>query len=403
MTIAYNHRISKASPLNFFRVMLRWKASIWKAVLFEVILWSISYQVIAYTYRFLPDYFQKRFQKFALNINERVKFIPLQFILGFFVNIIVKRWTDAFQNMGRIEDQVILISNIILGEDNETRMLRRTVARYLCLSQVLVLRDISIRVRRRFPTYESIIKSGYMNKDEYDKFKKYLLREDYNNGRYWVPLNWAFSLVIQARKDGKIKSDIWTAKLCDELRKFQNSMQVLCNYDWVQIPLAYPQFVYLAVHSFFIICLFGRQFEILAPPKSDKIVVHIPFPIMTILQYMCYLGWMKVAASLMNPYGEDEDDFECNYLIDKNTATALFIVDTAHDDLPDLQKDKFWEKSEVELFYPINSTNSVHHPLIGSAVSARVSKPDREPEMIVVHRPVLPHQSIGSAISEARL
>lgn len=46
----------------------------------------------------------RRFQKFALNINERVKFIPLQFILGFFVNIIVKRWTDAFQNMGRIEE-----------------------------------------------------------------------------------------------------------------------------------------------------------------------------------------------------------------------------------------------------------------------------------------------------------
>lgn len=41
---------------------------------------------------------------------------------------------------------------------------------------------------------------------------------------------------------------------------------------------------------------------------------------MTTLQYMCYLGWMKVAASLMNPYGDDEDDFECNFLIDKNIA-----------------------------------------------------------------------------------
>ncbi|VDK34814.1 unnamed protein product [Gongylonema pulchrum] len=59
MTIAYNHRISKASPLNFFRVMLRWKASIWKAVLFEVVLWTLSYQIIAYIYRFSPDYFQR--------------------------------------------------------------------------------------------------------------------------------------------------------------------------------------------------------------------------------------------------------------------------------------------------------------------------------------------------------
>ncbi|VDK39594.1 unnamed protein product [Gongylonema pulchrum] len=92
---------------------------------------------------------------------------------------------------------------------------------------------------------------------------------------------------------------------------------------------------------------------------------------MTILQYMCYLGWMKVAASLMNPYGDDEDDFECNYLIDKNTATAMFIVDSAHNDIPDLEKDMFWSKSEVELFYPIGSKDSVRNPHIGTAVQAR--------------------------------
>ncbi|VDK34813.1 unnamed protein product [Gongylonema pulchrum] len=147
-------------------------------------------------------------------------------------------------------------------------MLRRTMARYLCLTQVLVLRDISIRVRQRFPTYESVIKAGsplahllqlslsYMTKEEYDKFKDYQLQEDYNSGRYWAPLNWAFSLVMQARKDGKIKTDIWTAKLFDELRKFQNSMQLVCNYDWVQIPLAYPQVtVGMLFYCGFLICV----------------------------------------------------------------------------------------------------------------------------------------------------
>lgn len=29
------------------------------------------------------------------------------------------------------------------------------------------------------------------------------------------------------------------------MRKFQESLQILCNYDWVQIPLAYPQVIHI--------------------------------------------------------------------------------------------------------------------------------------------------------------
>lgn len=54
------------------------------------------------------------------------------------------------------------ISGYIYGEDDESRLLRRTMARYLCLTQLLIYRDISIRVRKRFPTYDTIIKAGYI-------------------------------------------------------------------------------------------------------------------------------------------------------------------------------------------------------------------------------------------------
>lgn len=32
---------------------------------------------------------------------------------------------------------------------------------------------------------------------------------------------------------------------------------------------------------------------------------------------------MKVAEALLNPLGEDDDDFECNFLIDKNIAVSI--------------------------------------------------------------------------------
>lgn len=39
-------------------------------------------------------------------------------------------------------------------------MQRRAMVRYMCLSQLLVYRDISVRVRKRFPTYDAIVQAG---------------------------------------------------------------------------------------------------------------------------------------------------------------------------------------------------------------------------------------------------
>jgi hypothetical protein len=43
---------------------------------------------------------------------------------------------------------------------------------------------------------------------------------------------------------------------------------------------------------------------------------------MTVLQFIFYTGWMKVAESLMSPFGEDDDGFECNYLLDRNLTVS---------------------------------------------------------------------------------
>ena len=46
------------------------------------------------------------------------------------------------------------------------------------------------------------------------------------------------------------------------------------------------------------------------------------YPVFLTLQFAFFVGWLKVAETLINPFGEDDDDFELNRLIDRHVQVA---------------------------------------------------------------------------------
>ncbi|VDN54824.1 unnamed protein product [Dracunculus medinensis] len=173
MTISYQLDISRTSIISVVKLLFRWKASLWKNVFKELLAWTIVYYIIAFFYRsnlVLNDQQKDKFAIFAKYLNAHLDYIPLTFILGFYVSTIVQRWTIFFNNMGYIERQALFIGNYIRGDDEPTRMMRRAMVRYMCLAQVLVYRDISIRVRKRFPSYESLVIAGINFRYHYHLF-----------------------------------------------------------------------------------------------------------------------------------------------------------------------------------------------------------------------------------------
>lgn len=97
------------------------------------------------------------------------------------------------------------------------------------------------------------------------------------------------------------------------------------------MPIAYPQVVFLTIRVYFLICCISRQFIIAGDGAKSKRNFDMYFPFMTVLQFIFYMGWLKVAEALLNPMGEDDDDFESNFIIDRNITVSRISSDLGWD------------------------------------------------------------------------
>lgn len=253
------------------------------------------------------------------------------------------------------DNLALKLVGFIPGRNLFHKHLRRAVMRYVNLSSVLALRLISVSVKKRFPDYKSLIDSKLLLECEAERLEKVDIQTPHESS--WTPLLWAMKLLAKAKEEKKITVEPPSfAQLQASFERIENTNRKLLRYGWINFPLSYTQVANLAVIMYFIAALFSRQFlipdqdahgtfpnsTIVYSPKPpfNKHTPHMYFPLFTIVEIICYMGWVKVAGSLLNPFGDDTDDFDINYLIDRNLQVSYLIVDQAEEDA-DLVSDPF--------------------------------------------------------------
>ncbi|KAH8371305.1 hypothetical protein KR093_006841 [Drosophila rubida] len=366
MTVTYTSHVATSRYLsNFLRLLIRWRGSIYKLVWMDLLLFLVLYLTLTLSYRYLMnDSVRNVFEGIVAYCSNFSTLIPLSFVLGFFVALVMGRWWAQYKAIPWPDSIALLVSSSIHGADDRARAMRRTIMRYVCLCQVIVFTMISPSVKKRFPSYNQIVEAGLLQEGEKS------IIEVLDNAfpyypKHWMPIVWAASIVNRARRESKIRDDYAVKSIIDELNSFRGWCGFLLYYDWVSVPLVYTQVVTLATYSFFLCAVMGHQWVDSEKSKSNPSInqntIFKYCPILTVLQFFFYMGWLKVAESLINPFGEDDDDFELNWMIDRNLTVSYLIVDEMHQEHPHLIKDQYWDEVfPNELPYTDESKRPMH-------------------------------------------
>ena len=316
MTVTYAQKVACVSRVGSFRrVITIYRGSVYKLTRFDLLIYLILYALIAIVYRFiLPENGKSYFESFVMYCNINYGHIPLTFVLGFYMNNVIQRWWETWKSIPW-PDSLALKLNILFpnypGREDECMRIKRNIMRYVNLSITETFRMISSPVKKRFPTYQHLIDAGLMTNTEMDAIEIAQDQSEFMNTFYWLPLNWAGNLLMKVEQEGIICRR-YVTELLSEINSIRGRNGDLLSYDWINVPIIYTQLVTIAVYSYFATALFGRQTLDISGGKAILGYENIGgifniIPLYLMLEFLFYVGWLKVAEVLINPYGESDD------------------------------------------------------------------------------------------------
>ena len=104
--------------------------------------------------------FHRWFETLFDYFNKYQDGLPVSFVLGFYVSAVVTRWWEQFNAIPYPSRLSFFVTAHIRGQDERSRLVRRTILRYACLGIVMTMRTFCIPVKKRFPTLKHLTDSG---------------------------------------------------------------------------------------------------------------------------------------------------------------------------------------------------------------------------------------------------
>lgn len=377
MTLSYSSELSTTKPIGtFWKLLIRWKGSIYKLVWADLILYMVLYHIIQFSYSCLSGITKKTFVDICIYCSKTTETVPLSFVLGFYVTIVVQRWWDQYMSLPWPDSTAVLLTSTIHGNTERAIELRTTIIRYVNLAFVYTMSHICPPVKKQFLSLQHFIDAELLTPSESEMFAQIGEKSPYLKN--WLPLTWAGNIVTLAYEHGFIKNKCSVALLLEEIEKQRRGVASILCYNYVSVPLVYTQTVIIVVYCYFLAQLFGAQFVNEEP--------NIYIPVVCYLQFLFYLGWLRVAETLLNPFGDDDQDFEIIQMITRNIQVSRQIVSDMSEQRPHLIE-------ELELIRPRTDESSGSSSSSSTASTPNVDRIRGIPDPSPSSKPLKPSES----------
>ncbi|KAJ1374315.1 hypothetical protein KIN20_036981 [Parelaphostrongylus tenuis] len=306
--------------LSFLRLLLYWRGSVWKLVVIELVLWTAGCISLAFIYLY--------FVKDGVNdqsycsVLRRLNSLPLKsslsVLLGFTAQTCMRRWMAVYNLLVWPENFALMFNSWFRDEalaPATARAVRHSVYRYLLLAYILLLRDVSISVKKQFPTYKHLIDGKLLTKEELEIMESANINPSYC--RYWIPILWIALLLKSHYKSSRSRSTTRERSVMDE-QHYGHCVKQTTTFA------VYCYLVVDGVLQHFPICLYNDL-------NMTALSTRFAF---SLLLNTVYLGWLKSSQVILNPFGVDDDDFEANSLIDMYQRSLAAILTRPESTLP---------------------------------------------------------------------
>jgi len=315
----YFHSKSSGLSKKKSRFQKWWGRSLFAHIGVELIVYLVLYYIIhAIVKLCLTDEQSSEFEAIVDFFNRNVTPLSkdLTFLLGFYVSQIVKRWWSQYSSLPNPDSLALLCHGLVDFSSPEGLNWAKKLMRYVMLSYVLCLRRISkalMGIGKRagqgmFPDNQSLIEAGLATRKELAQIESQLT-EGQNLGQlWWIPLSWTMTMIKGSKEAKIVPSD--QKILIDAINKFQAGLEKVDSHDHIVTPPLYGQVVRFAVYVYFTLSLIASQ-EVSRDPYTFV-------PIFLILKFVFFVGWLEVAESIENPFGNDDDDFQIPELISRH-------------------------------------------------------------------------------------
>ena len=367
----YKIRCHTPTESGLFRLLLRWKGSVWKLLIWDLLALLVIYNIIAVLYHAREGWLhliaddsdvqslRSYFEMICIYMHEITSRLHLGFVIGFLVEKTIEIWWEQYMTLPWPDPIFLKILASVKPLDNteETKCLKiakiKRMMRYINLSTILAFRMLTSRVHEKYPDNDTLIRKKLLTKQEGKMLDKvrYVSHTEY----IWAPLSWTSRILNDLGQGKKVHLDPYTLEgILKSLERYEASHRKLLQYGWFNFPLAYTQLATLTAVSVTTLSVIGEQF--LDPPDTDNSVIRfnhtlfadsekyatdIPFknhtpniyiPFHVVLVMFAFLGWIKLAICLLYPYGDDDVDFNINEsIIDRNIQVAnMFTIEACN-------------------------------------------------------------------------